>query len=192
MFSHAIPLCTLILLARLAQSAATSDRRHSWSDASDLHTHRITPFARLANSTLFNGSTVKTGLGHKNSTPPFLKNRPYATNTKETEYLGRRSASETADLDTRPTPQPTGDPSPSTTVHINNEQDFSLLLPNNPGGMSCITGCLDSTKFQLDPQDAGGQFDVRFPNGAQCSFGGYGASFIELYVSLRITRSLSS
>jgi hypothetical protein len=45
-----------------------------------------------------------------------------------------------------------------------------------------VTGCLDPSKSTLDPSDAGGQLDVRFPNGAQCTFGGYGASFIELCV----------
>lgn len=45
-----------------------------------------------------------------------------------------------------------------------------------------MTGCLDISKSILDPSDDGGQLDVRFPNGAQCSFGGYGASFIELCV----------
>ncbi|KAG6856974.1 hypothetical protein H0H87_011363 [Tephrocybe sp. NHM501043] len=130
-------------------------------------------------------------------------------------------------LDTRPTPDPTGDPSSSTIVHINSESDFSLILPNQPGGFEeligeaevdgvaycsphtdspgCdgnmfsnsfimaatysesndgawiqVTGCMDPSKFHLDPNDAGGQFDVRYPNGAQCTFGGYGASFIEL------------
>ncbi|KII88076.1 hypothetical protein PLICRDRAFT_111777 [Plicaturopsis crispa FD-325 SS-3] len=49
-----------------------------------------------------------------------------------------------------------------------------------------VTGCLDSSKFHFAAEDHGGQFDVRFPNGAQCTFGGYAASFIELYVfSLR-------
>ena len=46
-----------------------------------------------------------------------------------------------------------------------------------------MTGCIDPSKSTLDPADAGGQLDVRFPNGAQCTFGGYGASFIELCVS---------
>ncbi|EKM57734.1 uncharacterized protein PHACADRAFT_26327 [Phanerochaete carnosa HHB-10118-sp] len=45
-----------------------------------------------------------------------------------------------------------------------------------------VTGCIDPTKSSLDPSDTGGQMDVRFPNGAQCTFGGYGASFIELFV----------
>jgi hypothetical protein len=48
--------------------------------------------------------------------------------------------------------------------------------------LSQVTGCIDSTKFHLEPSDTGGQFDVRFPNGAQCTFGGQGASFIELCV----------
>ncbi|KAI0690500.1 hypothetical protein C8T65DRAFT_711627 [Cerioporus squamosus] len=123
----------------------------------------------------------------------------------------------------RPTPEPTGTSSSSTTVHITDEHDFALLLPNRPGELiseaesdgvafctpgssdsSCtqsfrdgfvsaakvatsddglwiqVTGCLDMNKSNLDPSDTGGQFDVRFPNGAQCTFGGYGASFIQL------------
>ncbi|EIW78119.1 hypothetical protein CONPUDRAFT_138551 [Coniophora puteana RWD-64-598 SS2] len=126
-----------------------------------------------------------------------------------------------ADLNTAPTPAPTGQSSPSTTVHIGSEGDFALLLPGTsytlisdaeadgvsfctPGsngtcGQSLpdgfitgaavstapdgsyiqVTGCFDVSKFAFAQGDAGGQFDVRFPNGAQCSFGGYGASFIE-------------
>ncbi|KAH9061748.1 alpha/beta-hydrolase [Lactarius deliciosus] len=43
-----------------------------------------------------------------------------------------------------------------------------------------VTGCLDSSKMNLDPNDTGGQLDTRFPNGARCTFGEDGASFIEL------------
>ncbi|KAF8877227.1 hypothetical protein CPB85DRAFT_1343999 [Mucidula mucida] len=42
-----------------------------------------------------------------------------------------------------------------------------------------ITGCIDPSKFHMSLADDGGQYDVRYPNGAQCTFGGYGASFIE-------------
>ncbi|KAF8577360.1 hypothetical protein K439DRAFT_1418292 [Ramaria rubella] len=42
-----------------------------------------------------------------------------------------------------------------------------------------VTGCIDPSKSNLSADDGGGQYDVRFPQGAQCSFGGYGASFIE-------------
>ncbi|OCH93986.1 hypothetical protein OBBRIDRAFT_770542 [Obba rivulosa] len=50
---------------------------------------------------------------------------------------------------------------------------------SSDGAWIQVTGCLDTSKSNLDPSDDGGQFDVRFPNGAQCAFGGYGASFIE-------------
>ncbi|KAI0090095.1 hypothetical protein BDY19DRAFT_887676, partial [Irpex rosettiformis] len=56
----------------------------------------------------------------------------------------------------------------------------AALNKSDDGSWIQVTGCLDNSKFHLDPSDAGGQFDVRFPNGAQCAFGGYGASFIEL------------
>ena len=38
-------------------------------------------------------------------------------------------------LDTRPTPEPTGDPSSSTTVYINDEKDFALIAPQNAQGI---------------------------------------------------------
>jgi len=122
-------------------------------------------------------------------------------------------------LNTAPTPQPTTAGSVLTTVHINDEDDFALLLPKNPNELigdaetdgvafctapGCtytlpegfitaaavtrspdnsswiqITGCLETSKLPLSATDDGGQFDVRFPDGAQCTFGGYGASFIE-------------
>ncbi|KAH9887986.1 hypothetical protein C8Q73DRAFT_767527 [Cubamyces lactineus] len=130
---------------------------------------------------------------------------------------------QTTPADTRPTPEPTGASSTLTTVHIIDEDDFALLLPDRPGELisdaesdgvsyctpestdsACprrvqdgfiraaavttaddgsyiqVTGCLDVSKSSLDPSDSGGQFDVRFPNGAQCTFGGYGASFVQL------------
>ncbi len=37
--------------------------------------------------------------------------------------------------DVRPTPAPTGNPSPTTTVHIDNEHDFAILLPERPQGI---------------------------------------------------------
>ncbi|KIY47349.1 hypothetical protein FISHEDRAFT_45528, partial [Fistulina hepatica ATCC 64428] len=130
-------------------------------------------------------------------------------------------------VDTEPTPQPTGVSSPLTTVMINSETQFALLLPDQQGELvsdaeddgvayctpaqaqandpehPCthvmqdgfvtaaavetspdgayiqVTGCLNPVLSTLLPSDDGGQFDVRFPDGAQCAFGGYGASFIE-------------
>lgn len=43
-------------------------------------------------------------------------------------------ATQTISLDTRPTPAPTGDPSPGTTVHIKDKRDFALLMPGRQGG----------------------------------------------------------
>ncbi|OSD05056.1 hypothetical protein PYCCODRAFT_1362845 [Trametes coccinea BRFM310] len=149
--------------------------------------------------------------------------------TKASSYILPRSQAGPGKLDkrqppdTRPTPEPTGASSSSTTVHIIDEHDFALLLPDRPGELisdaesdgvsyctpdstdpACskrvqdgfiraaavttsddgsyiqVTGCLDVSKSSLDPSDSGGQFDVRFPNGAQCTYGGYGASFIQL------------
>jgi hypothetical protein len=52
-----------------------------------------------------------------------------------------------------------------------------------------VTGCINSTVYGFDENDQGGQFDVRYPNGALCTHGGYGASFIEQYVSLILVTS---
>lgn len=61
----------------------------------------------------------------------------------------RKRESQTAPADTRPTPEPTGASSASTTVHIIDEHDFALLLPDRPGGASLafsglITGVFDA------------------------------------------------
>ncbi|KAI0353876.1 hypothetical protein OH77DRAFT_1457380 [Trametes cingulata] len=160
-----------------------------------------------------------------------ISRRAFSEPSKASSYnLGRLSSqqrqkrqSQTTPADVRPTPEPTGASSASTTVHIIDEHDFALLLPDRPGELisdaesdgvayctpdstdaACarrvedgfiraatvttsddgayiqVTGCLDVSKSSLDPSDSGGQFDVRFPNGAQCTFGGYGASFIQL------------
>ncbi|KAG1823739.1 uncharacterized protein BJ212DRAFT_1326335 [Suillus subaureus] len=55
----------------------------------------------------------------------------------------------------------------------------AIISEASDGSYIQITGCLDSGKFHFAQDDAGGQMDVRFPNGAKCAFGGYGASFIE-------------
>ncbi|KAG5732862.1 hypothetical protein E4T56_gene7979 [Termitomyces sp. T112] len=162
----------------------------------------------------------------------FWTNRPFLHREPSPVTQRALSASSNGPVDARPTPDPTGDPSSLTTVHINSATDFSLILPKIPGELigaaekddglaysspnsdpsSCdgrhfmdgfitaaaysrsddgayvqVTGCLNPTKFHLDPSDEGGQFDVRYPNGAQCTFGGYGASFIEL-VEPRLNR----
>ena len=46
-----------------------------------------------------------------------------------------------------PTPAPTGAASSSTTVHINTEGDFALLLPRNPGGVYTMTLFIGRTPY---------------------------------------------
>ncbi|KAG2156953.1 uncharacterized protein EDB93DRAFT_878165 [Suillus bovinus] len=55
----------------------------------------------------------------------------------------------------------------------------AIISEASDGSYKQITGCLDPGKFHFAQDDAGGQMDSRFPNGAKCTFGGYGASFIE-------------
>jgi hypothetical protein len=50
-------------------------------------------------------------------------------------HVSKRSSTPAEGLDTRPTPPPTGDPSPTTTVHITDESDFSLIVPGDPQGI---------------------------------------------------------
>lgn len=45
-----------------------------------------------------------------------------------------------------PTPAPTGDPSPNTTVHISDEKNFALIAPKNPQGVSCLLHYQPHTK----------------------------------------------
>lgn len=46
----------------------------------------------------------------------------------------RASRTRRAPANTRPTPEPTGPSSRSTTVHVRDERDFALLLPDRAGG----------------------------------------------------------
>ncbi len=50
----------------------------------------------------------------------------------------RKRETQTTPADVRPTPEPTGASSASTTVHIIDEHDFALLLPDRPDGASSI------------------------------------------------------
>ncbi|KAL5497777.1 hypothetical protein ACEPAH_2708 [Sanghuangporus vaninii] len=163
----------------------------------------------------YHPSGMKTAHGiHPKSPSP---TRP--TSVSSSSRMNKSTKTKRSPLNTAPTPAPTADGSSDTTVYINDEDDFALLLPNIPGelisdaesdGVSfcmsdgCsrampdgfitaaaverapdgaswiqVTGCIDPSKSTLTSSDAGGQFDVRFPNGAQCTFGGYGVSFIE-------------
>ncbi|TFY65825.1 hypothetical protein EVG20_g5267 [Dentipellis fragilis] len=219
--------------------AVVHEKRGFWPDPYSLRPFSPFHFARQNNLSDLSWSSERSLLSDTDDEP--TRTRMLAKDWSDATLDERQDS--TAPQDTRPTPAPTGDPSPSTTVHIENENDFALIMPGNPGGKhgaahtslatpeadTCfpelvsdaeadgisfctpgtadsgctnrlpdgfitaatvakaddgawiqVTGCLDTSKFHLDPSDTGGQFDVRYPQGAQCTFGGYGASFIEL------------
>ncbi|GLB34732.1 hypothetical protein LshimejAT787_0202970 [Lyophyllum shimeji] len=216
---HSFPILSLLFLASSVNAAA-----FNVLDRSEIPSLASTYWARYLNETNIQEDPPR-GARLRRRHPRWFPSsvaghiRPRQASTVNTTP----SPSSIELINTRPTPEPTGDSSPSTTVHITDKSDFSLILPNKPGeligdaevdGVSycsssskaphCannfsegfvtaaafeasddgayvqVTGCIDPTKFHLNPADAGGQFDVRYPNGAQCTFGGYGASFIEL------------
>ncbi|KAH8985763.1 hypothetical protein EDB86DRAFT_2809999 [Lactarius hatsudake] len=203
------PLSITLLLASITYSASLTGVRDRWLDpytlrSNPLYLHARSPPSRQLGNTPIYGSRF-----WKDSDISPSQTRPFRPRRRQ-------------DLDTRPTPQATGEPSALTTVFINNEKDFALLLPRpgelvstaesdaqsfcTPGSSSggCqnimsdgfitasafqraednswiqVTGCLDPSKMSMDPNDTGGQLDTRFPNGARCTFGEDGASFIEL------------
>ncbi|KAI0297783.1 hypothetical protein B0F90DRAFT_1737505 [Multifurca ochricompacta] len=215
-----------LLLASFTYAVAITGVRNHWSDPYSLRPNPLYPYPRspaagstgnasTSGSRFWKGSTVSPSRTRPSKLRAALRRRQY-TSDDDTAQLN--------DLDTRPTPMPTGEPSVLTTVHITNENDFALLLPVRPGELvseseadaqsfctpggssseSCtntmpdgliaaaalqkaedgswiqVTGCLDASKFHFVLSDTGGQLDVRFPNGAQCTFGGEDASFIEL------------
>jgi hypothetical protein len=88
------------------------------------------PFTPPPNTTLSHASRSHTALTPDNL-PPIANPKPGYANFKRTPTPSSDDA-----LDSAPTPAPTGDRSPSTTVHITDEGDFALLLPKAPHGTS--------------------------------------------------------
>jgi len=210
-------LCFTMLLASFVHGVAVPGIRNHWSDPYSLRPNPLYPYIRSPSArSSGNISTYNSRLWKTSNVSP--------TRTRRSKFRAgilrpRRDSSETTEqgLDTRPTPEPTGQPSIETTVFITSVDDFSLLLPAIPdeadaktyctpgsSGDICqrkmgegfitaaslarahdnswiqVTGCIDSSKFHFNSNDNGGQMDVRYPNGAHCTFGGEGASFIEL------------
>ena len=133
--------CVFLLLATLSRCAVPYDPARFPAISYDLHPYRATLLARMHNSTASDRTTPKAAKDQaqpRSSNASSTRYLPHATRSQGKNQPARRAPTETLDVDTRPTPQPTGDPSPSTTVHINSEQDFSLLLPDTPGGTSCV------------------------------------------------------
>ncbi|KAG6849237.1 hypothetical protein H0H93_010253 [Arthromyces matolae] len=86
-------------------------------------------------------------------------------------------------MDARPTPDPTGSPSTSTTVHINSGNDFSLILPENPGELIGDAES-DGVAFCSPSSDPSGCDGKKFPEGFVTA-AAYTASEDGAYIQVR-------
>ena len=121
-------LSVTLLLASITYSASLTGVRNQWLDPYSLRPNPLHLYARSLPSKPPGNTPIYGSRFRKDSNIPPSRTRPFR--------LGRRQdTSDTVqqELDTRPTPQPTGEPSVLTTVFINSEKDFALLLPR-PGG----------------------------------------------------------
>ncbi|KAH9991912.1 hypothetical protein BJV77DRAFT_1005371 [Russula vinacea] len=178
-------LAIALLLASFVYGVALTGIRNHWSDPYSLRPNPLYPYARSPPTRLPKPISTSTPRVSKNS--GITPSRTWRSMVRAGALKPREEASSTTeqDLDTRPTPEPTGEPSIETTVFITGENDFALLLPAmsgelvsdaekdakafcTPNGSSdlctnkclTVTGCIDSTKFHLDPNDAGDNLTV--------------------------------
>jgi hypothetical protein len=127
-------LSIALLLASFVHGVALTGIRNHWSDPYSLRPNPLYPYAHFP--------ATKSQRNIPTSTSRFLKisdispSRTWRSKFRAGSLQPRQEASSTAeqDLDTRPTPEPTGEPSDETTVFIAGEKDFALLLPAS-GGM---------------------------------------------------------
>jgi hypothetical protein len=128
-------LSIALLLSGFVYSVALTGIRNHWSDPYSLRPNPLYPYAR--------SPAIRSPKNSSTSTPRFSKSsnvspsRTWSSKFRAGALQPRQDASSTTeqDLDTRPTPEPTGEPSIETTIFITDENDFALLLPATSGGM---------------------------------------------------------
>jgi len=128
-------LSIALLLSSFVYSAALTGIRNHWSDPYSLRPNPLYPYAR--------SPAIRSPKNISTSAPRFSKSsnispsRTWSSKFRAGALQPRQDASSTTeqDLDTRPTPEPTGEPSIETTIFITDEKNFALLLPATPGGM---------------------------------------------------------
>ena len=128
-------LSIALLLASFVHGVALTGIRNHWSDPYSLRPNPLYPYARFP--------AIKSQMNIPTSTSRFFKNsdispsRTWRSKFRADALQPRQDPSATAEqnLDTRPTPEPTGESSDETTVFITGENDFALLLPAMSGGM---------------------------------------------------------
>ena len=101
----------------------------SLSKSHYLHKRMPSPSHIFRSSSTRNSSTSANSANNSPASPTVLEASNPPTIVPDKTKNPKRSP-----LNTAPTPAPTAPGSPDTTVHINDEKDFALLLPNRPGG----------------------------------------------------------
>ena len=129
-------LSIALLLSSFVYSVALTGIRNHWSDPYSLRPNPLYyPYARSpAIRSPKNTSTSARRFSKSSNIPP---SRTWSSKFRPSALQPRQGPSSTTeqDLDTRPTPEPTGEPSIETTIFITDEKNFALLLPATPGGM---------------------------------------------------------
>jgi hypothetical protein len=128
-------LSIALLLSSFVYSVALTGLCNHWSDPYSLRPNPLYTYAR--------SRTIRSPRNISTSAPRFSKSsnispsRTWSSKFRAGALQPRQDASRTTeqDLDTRPTPEPTGEPSIETTIFITGKNDFALLLPATPGGM---------------------------------------------------------
>lgn len=132
-------LLVSLLLASITYGASLTEVRNQWVDPYSLRPNPLYLYPRSFSSIPTRNTPIYRFRIRKDSDHDVTPSR-----TRRPFRLGRRqdtSGSGTApqELDTRPTPQATGEPSVLTTVFVNSENDFALLLPRPGGTLFCFS-----------------------------------------------------
>jgi hypothetical protein len=145
-----ISLLLSLLWATLTYAVALigSGVRSHWSDPYNLRPNPLYPYAR---SPVPASSRDISYLSRFWKDPNILPSRTRSSKPWAAVIKRRQDAYGTAqqDLDLRPTPEPTGESSASTTVFVVDQTNFALLLPTRAGGMSVLATSASSTTNSL-------------------------------------------
>jgi hypothetical protein len=118
-------------------SVALTAIRNHWSDPYSLRPNPLYPYARARSLATRSPKNISTSAPRLSKSSDISPSRTWSSKFRAGALQPRQDASSTTeqDLDTRPTPEPTGEPSIETMIFITDENDFALLLPATPGGM---------------------------------------------------------
>lgn len=125
----------VLLLASFVHGVALTGIRNHWSDPYSLRPNPLYPYAR--SSPTRPPKYIPTSASRFSKNAGIAPSRTWRSMFRAGALKPRQEASGIMqqDLDTRPTPEPTGESSIETTVFITGENDFALLLPAMSGGM---------------------------------------------------------